>query len=208
MNRWSKPLILAVIGATSLGAAGCISLLPKAKPTDLYRFGQTTPAASEAAKGGTVGVLRATSTFQRESSGDRLLTITGGKVAYVAETRWVAPAVTLWDQALLAAFDADGGRARLVSRGEPAAVPYILRLDVRNFEARYESGPKAAPIVVVRVRAALTGRDKGQLTERIFESRVTAADNRVSAIVPAYDKAVADVLKDIVAWTNDLAAPV
>jgi len=30
---------------------------------------------------------------------------------------------------------------------------------------------------------------------------------RVSAIVPAYDRAVAEVLKDVVAWTNDLAKP-
>lgn len=208
MNRWSKPATLAVIGAASLAVAGCISLLPKTKPTDLYRFGQTTLAASEAVPGGTVGVLRAASAFQRESAGDRLLTITGGQVAYVAETRWAAPAVTLWDQAVLAAFDADGGRARLVSRGEPASAPYILRLDVRNFEARYEGGSKAPPIVVIRVRAALTGRDKGQLTERIFEARATASDNRISAIVPAYDKAVSDVLRDIVAWTNELAAPV
>jgi cholesterol transport system auxiliary component len=96
---------------------------------------------------------------------------------------------------------------RLISRGEPATAAYILRLDVRNFEARYDHGPKAAPTVLVRVRAAMTrGTDK-QVAEKIFEASVPASDNRVSAIVPAYDKAVAQVLKQIVAWTDEQAVP-
>ena len=41
----------------------------------------------------------------------------------------------------------------------------------------------------------------------IFEKQVPAADNRVTAIVPAYDRAVAEVLKDIVAWTTEQAKP-
>jgi cholesterol transport system auxiliary component len=97
---------------------------------------------------------------------------------------------------------------RLISRGEPASAAYILRLDVRSFEARYEHGPKAAPTVVVRVRAALTQSGKTPaVSERIFEQQVAAGDNRISAIVPAYDRAVSEVLKDVVAWTNGLAKP-
>jgi cholesterol transport system auxiliary component len=88
-------------------------------------------------------------------------------------------------------------------------VAYQLRLDVRNFETRYDNGPKAAPSVVVRVRAAMTSSgSRGLVGERIFERQVKADGNRVSSIVPAYDQAVAAVLKDIVAWTNELATPV
>ena len=201
-------LRLAVVGASALSLAACISLLPKTKPSQLYRFGQ--PAGSEAvtAPAGQVGVFRANATFQRESAGDRILTVTNGEVAYVAESRWVAPAAVLWDEAVLAAFDADPGPVRLIARGEPASAAYILRLDVRNFEARYANGPKAAPTVVVRVRAVITrGTDRDQVTERIFEQQVTASDNRVSAIVPAYDRAVAGVLKDVVDWTSEQAKP-
>ena len=45
----------------------------------------------------------------------------------------------------MTAFDADPGPVRLISRGEPAAADYVLRLDVRNFEVQYDHGPKAAP---------------------------------------------------------------
>jgi cholesterol transport system auxiliary component len=204
-----RPLLRVVLAAAAaVSLAGCITLLPKSKPAHLYRFGVPASPAALTAPAGKIGVFRTHSTFQREAAGDRLLTVTGGEIAYVAQTRWVEPAVVLWDEAFLAAFDADPGPVRIISRGEPAAADYILRLDVRNFETRYDHGAKAPPTVVVRVRAALTsGKERGLVGEQIFEKQVTAADNRVSAIVPAYDQAVQGVLKDIIAWTDDLAKP-
>jgi len=203
----SAPLLrLAAVGATALALSACVSLLPKTKPAHLYRFGQPVNAEAIAAPTGTVGVFRTSAAFQREAAGDRLLTITDGKAAYVAETRWVAPAAVLWDEAVVAAFDADQGHVRLIARGEPATAPYILRLDVRNFETQYDRGAKAAPLIVVRVRAAMTSTaDRGLVGEKLFEKRVRAGDNRVGAIVPAYDRAVAEILTEVVAWTNDQA---
>ncbi len=208
MIRPPALLRLALSTATVLALSGCITLLPKTKPVDLFRFGEVGAVVSPNASTSSVGVFRASSLFQREAGGDQLVTVTAGKVAYLAETRWVAPAVVLWDAAVLTAFDADPGPARLISRGEAGKVDYVLRLDVRNFETRYDKGPKAAPSVVVRVRASLTSGSNRTLTgERIFEAQIAAADNRVSDIIPAYDRAVAEVLKDIVAWTNATAVP-
>lgn len=205
----SPVLRLAAVGAAALTLSACVSLLPKTKPAHLYRFGQPVSAEAVSAPVGQVGVFRTNANFQRESAGDRLLTLTKGKAAYVAGTRWVAPATVLWDEAVVAAFDADPGHVRLIARGEPASAAYILRLDVRNFEAHYDRGPKAAPTVVVRVRAAMiSGTDRGLVGERLFEKRVTASRNRVTAIVPAYDRAVSELLAEVVAWTNEQAKPV
>ncbi|ODT89573.1 ABC-type transport auxiliary lipoprotein family protein [Phenylobacterium sp. SCN 70-31] len=208
MTRLFRILPLAVVMTAALSVSACISLVPKSKPVNLYRFGQPLSGAALETPTGAVGVFRTNGAFPREAGGDRILTITGGKAAYVAETRWVAPAAALWDAAVVAAFDADPGPTRLVARGETAAADYILRLDVRNFETRYDHGAKAAPTVVVRVRAALVGKGERQaISERLFESRAEASDNRVTAIVPAYDRAVADMLGQIVAWTNETAKP-
>ncbi|MBU1377096.1 MAG: membrane integrity-associated transporter subunit PqiC [Alphaproteobacteria bacterium] len=208
MMRSSALLRLLAVGASALTLSACVSLLPKTKPAHLYRFGQPVAAEAVNAAVGGVGVLRTTAVFQREAAGDRLLTMTNGKAAYVAETRWVVPAAVLWDEAVVAAFDADAGPVRLVARGEPAPTPYVLRLDVRNFETQYDNGPKAAPVIVVRVRAAMTSTtDRGVVGERLFEKRVRAGDNRVTAIVPAYDRAVGEVLAEVVAWTNANAKP-
>ena len=208
MMRSSALLRVAVVSVAAVTLSGCVSLLPKTKPAHLYRFGQPVTAAAIDAPVGNVGVFRTAAAFQREAAGDRLLTLTNGKAAYVAETRWVAPAAVLWDEAVVAAFDADEGHVRLIARGEPATAPYVLRLDVRNFEAQYDRGAKAAPLVVVRVRAAMTSTtDRGLVGEKLFEKRIRADDNRVTAIVPAYDRAVAEVLAEVVTWTNDNAKP-
>lgn len=207
MMQATALLRLAAAGAAASMLAGCVSLLPKTKEAHLYRFGAPAAEAGEVTAG-TVGVLRANGSFQRETAGDRILTVTAGKAAYIADTRWVAPASVLWDEAVAAAFDADPGPARLVARGEPASAALVLRLDVRAFETLYNAGAKGPPTVVVRVRAGITRTaDRGLVSEQIFEARSEADGNRVRSIVAAYDRAVADVLKQIVNWTNAQAKP-
>ena len=91
---------------------------------------------------------------------------------------------------------------RLVARGQQGRYAYALRLDVRNFEARYAAGPDSAPTIFVRVHAALSKSDQTIVGEQIFDASVPARDNRVGAIVGAYDQAVNDVLAKLVAWTE------
>jgi cholesterol transport system auxiliary component len=197
-----RPLLhLAVAALAALTLGGCVSLLPKSKPVQLYRFG-TAPPAEALARPQAVSVLRAGGVFQRESAGDRILTITGSRAAYIAGARWVAPAEVLFDEALSWAFDSVPGPARLVARGEPGRADYALRLDVRNFETHYDA--RHDPVVVVRVRAALSGPAPrfAVPAEQLFEARVPAQQNRVSAIVAAYDKATAQVLNQVATWAN------
>jgi cholesterol transport system auxiliary component len=200
--RPALPFKFAAVGLLALSLSGCVSLVPKTKPAQLYRFG--VPTAQSPARTDPVGVYRVRGGFQREASGDRILTVTGERAAYIAQSRWVAPAEVLFDEAVAAAFDSAPGRVRLVLRGEPARAAYLLRLDVRNFETVYDGDN---PVVLVRVRASLAGgAERSPIADRLFEARVPAERNRVSAIVAAYNDAVAKVLNDIVSWTNSSAA--
>lgn len=194
--------VLAV-AALSVGLSGCISLFPKAKPASLYRFGEAEVSVPKGPPGAMFGVLKTTSAFTRAAAGDRILTSTNGEVAYIADARWVSPAFVLFEEAVARAFENDPGRARLIGRGEVAKADLMLRLEVRTFEADYVNGPKTAPEVVVRVRGVLNrSQDRALVGDQVFEARVKAADNRVSAIVPAFDQATAKVLGDVVAWVN------
>lgn len=200
----------ALVAACALALGGCISLLPKSDPVQLYRFEAATaePAAPSMAAAPRIAIFKAPSSFLRSAGGDRILTITGGHAAYVADARWVSPAAVLFDEALMRAFDRDGGPVRLVSRGEPARTQYSLRLDVRDFHAVYDQGQKTAPEVIVTVRASLIrGADQSLAGQRMLEARVRAGDNRVGAIVAAFDSAVGQLLADLVAWTTANAAP-
>lgn len=192
---------LAALGCAALLLSGCISLLPKSPPAQLYRFGFTGAAAAAAALHRTVGVFRTNTRFAEEAADDRILTVTGGKAAYIAQSRWVAPASILFDEAVANAFDASNGPVRLITRGQQGKADYALRLEVRTFETQY-SAPDAAPTVVVRVYAALSRVDQTTVGERLFEARAPAGDNRVSAITDAYSKAVTDVVEQLVAWTT------
>jgi len=208
MIRLNGLLRAAAAGALALSLAGCISLLPKSKPAQLYRFGENHVTAPDPAPPTTsaVGVFWGGGAFQRESAGDRILTITGQKAAYVAGVRWVAPADVLFQQSVERAFEAKGGPVRLIQRGARGSTQYVLRMDVRNFEARYDGGPNAAPTVLIRVHAALVrDRDSQLVSAEVFEATARAQDNRVGAIVQAYDEALAQVLDKAVAWTNTTA---
>ena len=192
-----------IVAAAAASLSACISVFPKTKPVTTYRFGDADLSVAKSPPGAMFGVLKAPSAFTRAAAGDRLLTVTNGEVAYIADARWVSPAFILFEEATARAFDNDPGRARLIGRGEVAKADLVLRLEVRKFEADYVNGPKAAPEIVVRVRGVLNrNSDRALVGDQIFEARVKAADNRVSAIVPAFDQANAKVLGEVVAWVN------
>ena len=192
-----------LVAATSL-LAGCISLFPKTDPAQLYRFGATTPQLQEVVSGEPgFGVLLVATGFDRAAAGDRILTVTGTQAAYIKDARWVTSSVALFDSALQRTFDADHGPARLVDRAEIARSDYVLKLDVRTFEARYDRGQAVAPTIVVEVHAALDRvQDRVVVSDRSFKAAVTASENRVGAIAEAFDQAVAEVLGELVAWVN------
>lgn len=197
-----RPLALIAV-ATSLSA--CISLFPDAEPSQLYRFGGA-PAASQPVPGQQFGVARAGGGFVQAASNDRLLTVTDNTAAYIANSRWVSPAVVLFNEALQRAFDANTGPARLMSRGEVGKADYSMRVDVTRFETVYDRGAKAAPNIIVEVRATLVAADRSLAGTKLIQAQARAGDNRVSAIVAAYDQAVAEALGQLVDWTNGRGA--
>ncbi len=164
--------------------------------------------ASQVSPAGAFGVLKAPTGFVRAGAGDQILTVLpGGETAYIAQARWVSPAQVLFDEALERAFDADPGRARLIARGEVGKAELVLKLDVRAFEAYYPDGAETVPTVRVEVRALITRNlDRTLVSDQLFTARVPAGDNRVGAISAAFDKAVGEVLTQVVAATN-AAAP-
>ena len=202
--KLSRALASATLAAMTVGLAGCISVFPKAPPAQLYDFGRTFPAQHAPNAGAApVNVARSLTAFTRPALGDRILTTSGNQVAYIAASRWVSPAGLLFDEAEERAFDADDGPARLMRRGDMSGAVAELKLEVQTFEARYPGNLKAAPTVVVEVRATLTGaNDRHVIDQKTFTSKQPVADNRVSEIVHGFDAATVEVLSQIAGWTD------
>jgi cholesterol transport system auxiliary component len=203
----TKLRVFLVITA-GLGLAACVSLFPSTPAAQLYTFGVAASGAPADAVPRGFNVQRLATNFAREADGAQILTLDGDHAAYIAQARWVAPASQLFDQAVSDAFDGSSGRARLLRAGDAAAAPVSLRMDVEHFEARYMAGPKAAPTVVVSVHAVLfASADRKVLADQVFESQRVAGDNRVSAIVDAFNGAITEVLGRIVDWTEREGSP-
>jgi cholesterol transport system auxiliary component len=208
VSRSTPAAAAAALALAAVALSGCISLFPKGDPAQLYRFGAGDSAQAPVAGGPRAyEVIQGSIEFNRAAAGDRILTVNGSEMAYIAAARWVAPAPSLFEEAFHRAFMNSAKAPRLTGMGRASQAVATLRLDVDAFETRYDQGMESAPTVVVRIRGAMTAtKDRSLLDERTFESRKPASDNRVSAIVLAYDAATMDALAQLADWSGDTAA--
>lgn len=202
---------LAAGAALTLGAC---SLLSTPDPVQLYRFGayMDAPAPSGDVPAPLLVSIRRIE-FPDAAKDARILGVTGTEAAYIGGARWVSPAETLFDDSLQAAFAARSNEVRVLDRREPGTTPLVLRVTVSSFEARYLNGQDAAPTIVVTARAQLRNMpereagggpsrpDDGRTVERVFTVSQPATENRVSAIVAAFDVATRDINGQIVDWS-------
>jgi cholesterol transport system auxiliary component len=216
----TRPIALAAALAAVVGLSGCVSLFPKSEPVTLYKLAMpsTVPAAQPASAGPAATVLLGPLAFTRPAAGDRILTTNGLETAYVGGARWVAPAPIMFQEALATAFDREPGLT-LSTRGEAVASDFVLRVEIRTFEAQYSGqGPLtaaskkkkqpdlAAPTVVVEAHVTLLNlRDKAAVSDTTFRESTAATDNRMQAIISAYDDSTTSLIHDIVNWTGGQA---
>ena len=195
-----RPLALILAGTVLSGCA----LLSTPDPVQTYRFGGGQSAATTALTAPVQVMLRRIE-FPEAVEGDRLLGVTGTETAFIAGARWVSPATDLYMESLESAFAAQSSRVRLIGPRELTPSTRSLDIDVRSFEARY-AAPGAIPTIVVTARARLMALpERTVVAERVFSVEQPASENRVSAIVDAFDVATRDLNTQVIAWTDQNA---
>jgi cholesterol transport system auxiliary component len=136
------------------------------------------------------------------------LTVSGQEAAFIADARWLQPAAVMFEEALVAAFDQPGS-PRLVGPGENLAAGVTLRLEVRRFQTDYDKGQAGPPTVEITVHALLIrNADRSAAADTLIQTRQTASDNRVAAIVVAYDSAVSQSVAAVRDWATANAGSV
>jgi cholesterol transport system auxiliary component len=208
-----RPVLRLAASAAVLTALSGCALLSSPDPVQNYRFGL--PMSAPSAVGDTPAPLTVSIRrieFPQATGDDKILGVTGLETAYIGGARWVSPASTLFDDSLKAAFANRADRIRVLGRREPGTPPLILQVTVTTFEARY-AAPGAVPDVVVTARAQLRSTperragggtirpEEGRSVERVFTVTQPAGDNRISAIVAAFDTATRDINTQIADWT-------
>lgn len=194
---------IAAAAVLAVGLAGC-SLLSSPDPIQLYRFGNTDLPPTAPAADRTVVILNPIE-FPQGASGDRILTANGGQVAYLAGARWIGPSEHLFRSAVETQFLRSGRSITLSDRREAPRSGVALDLDIASFEARYLNGTEAAPTVVIAGRARLVAPDRSVVAERTFQVEQPASENRVSAVVDAFDRATDDFTGQLATWVDTTA---
>ncbi len=192
---------LTAVGVAATALAGC-ALLSSPDPVQTYRFGGAAPAVSQGVSSSAPSIALRRVEFPEAVEGDKLLGVTGTETAYIKGARWVSPAADLYMESLENAFAGQATGVRLIGPRESVRSGRTLDIDVRAFEARYDA-PGAVPTVVVTARARVTNLpDRTVSAEQMFSVEQPATENRVSAIVAAFDTATRDLNTQIVAWTE------
>ncbi|MFT4075263.1 MAG: ABC-type transport auxiliary lipoprotein family protein [Asticcacaulis sp.] len=203
--------------ATVLGAAialtGCVTLLPKTKPAQLYRFGYTPELVEQkAVAAGTAGravgmaptgIVFGTVTFPQDSAGDRIMTVEGSQVSYIAEARWTSAASGLFKDAISTGFARGGQTVTLEPRG-PTAANFRLDISVRKFETDYT---RNRPTVSIALDARLIRlSDRLVVGQKFISADIAVRKNDMSLMSEGYNQATTQVVTSLIDFSEDALA--
>ncbi len=194
-----RTMLLALLGVTLAACAGSL-FKNKAAPPTMYVLGATRATPAVDPHGGDVpgdlAVLR-----PRVRAGldtERIAALYPDRhMDYFADVRWSGPLDEVLQDLAVQQFHANPTLRNATSETSVFASPYWLEIEVTDFQAEYAAagGP---PTVHVRLQARIGNSADRHVLAR-FEPDVheAAADNRMSAIVDAYNRAADNALSQI-----------
>lgn len=208
MIRKSSLLAAGVTVVTAALMSAC-AVLKTPPPVQTYRFGSLPAFTGSAASGQCQKVvplaLRNVSVVDA-ARGDRILTVTGNETAHIGGARWVSLAETLFRDSLEDGLAAGAPCVRLTMG--PGRDGLSLSVDVRRLETVYAYAGAVPDVKLVAVAQLSRANDRSIVDTLRLDISETAAENRVSAIVQAYDQVNVDAVRQIVEWTAAQAAAV
>jgi cholesterol transport system auxiliary component len=123
------------------------------------------------------------------------------RLEYFAAARWSGPLDEVIQQLAVQQFRASAGFRSVSVDASVFASDYWLEIEVTNFQAEY-SAAAAAPVVHVDFLARVgASADRHVLATLEANAEQAASDNRLSAIVDAYNRAADKALAEIIAGT-------
>ena len=133
------------------------------------------------------------------------------RLDHFAAARWSAPLQEVVQDLALQAFRADAHVQNVHTDISSFGSGYWLEIDVADFQAEYGAAGSASgsapPTIHVRLAARLgASRDRHVLGQFEADVHESATDNRLTAIVDAYDRAASAALAKIVGDTGQAIA--
>ena len=190
-----------VPSAVALALAGCASLLGVGPATHLYRVTPVSaypPNLPHPAAQLLVDVPMAPAGLDTSRIA---LTRSAVSIDYFADSEWTDRAPLLVQTALLESFENSKTITAIDRESVGLRADFILKTEIRHFEAIYDS-PNEAPNVWVAIVAKLVNpSDREIVAQASFDRHERASANEIPQIVLAFDEALDGVMQDIVVWT-------
>ncbi|MBV8122167.1 MAG: membrane integrity-associated transporter subunit PqiC [Alphaproteobacteria bacterium] len=184
-----------------LALAGCASLFVASSPSKLYRL--TAPRNFPAGLPH-VGAQLLIDLPQASADIDTSrisLSRSPLSLDYFADAEWTDRVPDLIQNLLLASFENSGAITAVNNNAGGMSTDFILRTEIRHFEAVYNNADRAPGVWVEVIAHLASARRRAIAATSRFEQHVPAAANDISSIVVAFNSATDAVLRGIVIWT-------
>lgn len=194
-----RTMLLALLGVTLAACAGSL-FKNKAAPPTMYMLGATRSAPAAGPPSNNVAsdlaVLR-----PRVRAGldtERIAALyPDRRMDYFADVRWSGPLDEVLQDLAVQQLHASLGAGSVSPEASVFGSTYWLEIEVADFQAEY-SAAGGPPTVHVHLQARFgNSGDRHVLARFEPEVREAAADNRMSAIVAAYNRAADMALSEI-----------
>ena len=123
------------------------------------------------------------------------------EVKYFAESRWAERAPKMVQSLMVVSFENSG---KIVAVGRQAVglrADYVLRSELRQFQAEY-NGTDKLPTIRVRLNVKLIREPREEIiASKTFEERMAVTADGIQPVVTAFDEALNKVMRHVVEWT-------
>jgi cholesterol transport system auxiliary component len=187
--------------------AGC-GILPKVQePTTLYTLTPKTTFPEDLPAVTWQLVVELPTASAGIDSSRIALTHNPFTLEYYAKASWTDNAPGMVQSLLIESFERTG---KIVAVGPESAglrPDFILKTDLREFQANYRGGDPA-PTVMVRMTAKLVAMPQRKIVRSVTsEKSVKSASSKFQDVLGAFDDAIGHVFREIVVYTLTTPVP-
>jgi cholesterol transport system auxiliary component len=204
MSEVSRRGLLAGLGGTVLLLGGCEILPQVGTPTDLYTLTPKTSFDKSLPKVGWQLIVELPVAAAGLDTTRIALQHTPYTLEYYARAAWTDNAPAMVQTLIIESFESTGSILAVGREAIGLRPDFILKTDLREFQAAYYDGEAvtAAPTIFVRMNAKLVQMPERRIvTSNTFDQRVPAASDSFKHIIEAFDDALGSVIKRIVIST-------
>ncbi|MBV9331839.1 MAG: membrane integrity-associated transporter subunit PqiC [Alphaproteobacteria bacterium] len=191
---------LLVLGAASLALAACSNVIGPPGAGQIYVLRPQLPSHTGGEKVAWALAV-ALPEAPRNLESDRIVVSRSANTAdFFAAANWPDRLTDLVQTSVIDAFKASGTVDVVIPDTESLSTDYILKIQIRDFEAVYTQ-PDGPPKAVVALDAILVARHSRNLAaQHSIRQEAQASQNSVDAAVGAMDAAFGAALQDLVTW--------